>query len=316
MLARRRPVRVLALAILPIAASAGLFLGDTVSAATASGTTAPAVASLRIGGNDFASGGDLSHYRYIIMHASEWARVPALHAANPSVKLIAYEDMSFSTAWNCHSGVDDPYPASGIGYCATSAAHPDWFLTDTGGSRLQSAWYSGDWFMDVGSAAYQNAWASTVISTLRAKGFDGVMLDDANSDPSGHLGGRTLAKYPTIASYRDATSSFLQNVCGQVHAAGFLALPNVDGSAARDVRSRWAGSCDGTVKEYWVKWGTSTNLQKTGADWANELAQIDDADAAGKIIVPITYAPMSDTRDMTFARASFLLAWNLSLIHI
>ena len=93
-------------------------------------------------------------------------------------------------------------------------------------------------------------------------------------------------------------------------AAGLLALPNVQASAPRSLRNQWAGYCSGTVKEYWTKWGTSTNLQKTGADWNDEVAQLEDADAAGKILLPIVYAPMSDTRDMTFARATFLLGWN------
>ena len=305
--ARKGPYCLLLLAL----ATVGLVVGASESpSAHAAGSDPPGVAALRIGSNDMANPGDLSQYRYVIMQASEWARIPALKAANPRVKVIAYEDMSLSTAWSCTNGVDDAFPASGLGYCASSTSHPSWFLTDTSGQRVMSAWYSGDWFMDIGSTAYQNAWAAAVVSMLRTKGFDGVMLDDANSDPTGPLGGRTLAKYPTPQSYADATSGFLQNVCGQVRAAGFLTLPNVQASSSRAVRDQWAGYCDGTVKEYWVKWGSSTNLQKTGADWADDLAQLEDADAAGKIMIPIVYTPMNDERDMTFARASFLLAWN------
>jgi hypothetical protein len=305
---RRRTSHVLLLAALALV---GFVLGGAHATARAGGATAPAVAALRHGGNDLANGGDLSRYQYIILQASEWARVPALKAANPGVKLLAYEDMSLSTAWNCTNGVDDAFPASALGYCATLAAHPDWFLTDTNGNRVMSAWYANDWFMDIGNTAYQNAWAAAVVSALRLKGFDGVMLDDANPDPSGHLGGRTLAKYPTTASYRDAASGFLRNVCGQIRGAGFLALPNIDGGASRSLRNEWAGYCDGSVKEYWVKWGsTAGDVRKTGVDWNEEIAQLEDADAAGKILLPITYAPMSDVRDMVFARASFLLGWN------
>ena len=80
------------------------------------------------------------------------------------------------------------------------------------------------------------------------EGFDGVMLDDANNDPTGPLGGRTLAKYPTPQSYAGATSNFLQNVCGQVRAAGFLALPNV-----KVCGGSWLTPADAVAAKDWAR---------------------------------------------------------------
>ena len=311
MLRRRRvAVRAFQAALLTAIALVGMLAGSSSGPAHAAGSTTPAAAALRIGSYDMANAGDLSHYGYLIMQASESARIPALKAAYPQLKLIEYKNMAFAIDYTCTNGVDDAQPSAGVGYCDTSRNHPDWFLTNPAGTRVHSTYFGSHWFMDVGSAAYQNAWAQNVITAARAKGWDGVMLDDANSDPSWHLGSQTLAKYPTVQTYRDAAGSFLQNVCGQIRNAGLLALPNIDGVASRATRNQWNGYCSGSVKEYWVKWGSAGDLQKTGTGWTDELAQLEDADAANKILLPITYGSMSDVRDMTFARASFLLAWN------
>lgn len=304
----RRPSVLAGGALVAALVAAGVLAATFEDGARSSSTSAAAVAALRIGTHDLAHAGRLSRYRYVILQAS--AAVRPLRAANPHVKLIAYENMGFAADWSCTRGVDQRYPPGGLGYCWLAARHPGWFLTDTSGRRIQSESYRGLWFTDVGNRAYQNAWAGAVISTLRAKGFDGVMLDDANSDASGHLGDRTIASYPAPASYASATESFLRNVCRQIRSAGFLALPNVNGDAPRAVRKRWAAHCDGTVKEHWAKWGESTDLQKSGDEWLGELAQLDDAEKAGKILLPITYGPKGDAHDMTFARASFLLAWS------
>ena len=42
--------------------------------------------------------------------------------------------------------------------------HPEWFLLDTAGKRIQSCSWSSLWLMDVGSATYQQAWLDNVAS--------------------------------------------------------------------------------------------------------------------------------------------------------
>ena len=51
--------------------------------------------------------------------------------------------------------------------------------------------------MDVGNPGYQAQWLSNVSPTRRSGGWDGVFMDDTNTDMSWHLNGRTIAKYPT-----------------------------------------------------------------------------------------------------------------------
>ena len=293
-----------------VALAATALAGAASQHAHGADTAATAVASLRIGSNDAATGGDLSRYGYVILQSWGYGRIPTLKAANPNIKVIAYKNMTLTADYACKSGVDNAQLPSGVGYCWANTNHPDWFLTDTTGARIQSQYFTGQWMMDIGSAAYQNTWAQNVVADLKAHGFDGVMLDDANWSAHFHAGDRVIAKYPTQQAYQDASTSFLQNVCAQVRSAGLLALPNIQADASRSLRSQWAGYCSGSVKEYWVKWGTGTTQQKTDSGWAGELDQLQDAQAAGKIFLPITYAPTTDVRDMRFARASFLLGWD------
>ena len=66
--------------------------------------------------------------------------------------------------------------------------------------------------MDVGNPGYQAQWLSNVWSEVRSGGWDGVFMDDTNTDMSWHLGGQTMAKYPTASAWRAATRSMLATV--------------------------------------------------------------------------------------------------------
>ena len=66
--------------------------------------------------------------------------------------------------------------------------------------------------MDVGNAAYQQKWLDNVAADAKTRGFDGILLDDVNQNQSGHLCGKTIAKYPQSADFTSAMSSFMAKV--------------------------------------------------------------------------------------------------------
>ncbi|HEX2044488.1 MAG TPA: putative glycoside hydrolase [Gaiellaceae bacterium] len=290
-----------------LVAVAALMLVAAPSALAARGTGA-----LRICSSCAAAGGDLSRYDYVILHAWEHARIPALKAANPNLKAIVYKDMAATVQYASHDGVDDELLPAGVGYYDAHRNHPDWFLLDTQGRRVESAHFSGVWLMDVGSRAYQDRWLANVASELRGKGWDGVMLDDTNYSPAWHLAGRTLAKYPGDAQYAAATRSFLARVGPPLMADGFLVLPNVYTvwPSGHDVWRDWIQFTSGAVQEYWTKWGEDASQHFTGADWSYRREFLRITQQAGKVYLGITYAPLDDVRSMRYARASFLLDWN------
>ena len=201
--------------------------GTTNNAAQAAGTPQPSIAALRICGGCAQSGGNLSRYHYVILNSSDAPLLPALKAQNPGLKALVYKNLSFTSSYGCSGGVDQPHQTSGVGYCDANANHPDWFLTDPAGARINSGPYPQAWLMDVGNAGYQAKWLSNVLADVRAGGWDGVFMDDTDADLGFHLSGRTVAKYPTNAAWRAATRSMLANVGPALQSAGFLAVPNL-----------------------------------------------------------------------------------------
>jgi hypothetical protein len=288
------------------AAAALALLAFGPSAAAAAG-----IGSLRICTSCAASGGDLSRYDYVILHAWEHGRIAALKAANPNLKAIVYKDMSFTVSYAAHDGVDNELLPAGVGYHDADTNHPEWFLLDTQGRRVESAYFPGLWLMDVGNAAYQQAWLENVARELRARGWDGVMLDDTNYSADWHLAGRKLARY-TDAGYRAATRSFLARVGPPLMGEEFLVLPNVYTAwpSGHDVWRDWLQFTSGAVQEYWTKWGDDRSMHFTGADWSYRREFLRITQEAGKIYLGITYAPADDVRSMRYARANFLLDWD------
>jgi len=251
-------------------------------------------------------------YRYVLLHGWQSGLIPQLKAANPNLKVLAYKNMAASYAYACSGGVDSLYPA-GVGYCDANAHHPQWFLTDTTGARIEFCDYRGLWQMDVGNPDYQAAWEANVAADLRARGFDGVEVDDTNWNEQYHLCGRTIAKYPNNGDYGAATRSFLARVGPALKSKGFLVLPNIAlpySSSNYETWSDWISFTSGAIQEHFSKWGTGTTQQFGGADWKWRQGFLPLTQKAGKIFLGITYAPMSDVRSMVYARANFLLDWD------
>jgi hypothetical protein len=291
-------LRILAVSAAIVAALVG---GPSGSAAAA---PVPGTGALRICTGCVANGGDLSRYGYVILNSWDHARIPALKAANPGLKVLVYKEASFAVDY---MQPDDEFLPGGVNYWT---ADPSWFLTDTTGRRVNSGSYPHAWMMDVGSASYQHAWLANVAADLAAHGWDGVMLDDVNESMTWHLSGRTLEKYPRNADWYAATRSFLARVGPELGARGFLAVPNINFDCWEACWRDYLQFVPGAVREHWTKSGTGSGGHYADAswEWANTFLRI--TQEAGKFLLPITYAPKGDVRSMRYARGSFLLDWN------
>jgi hypothetical protein len=291
---------------------AGIALCLTFGAAAAPLADAgSAIGTFRTCSSCVSTGGDLSRYDYVVLNAWDYGLIPALKAANPNVKVLVYKDLPSTSSNAVTNGIDNALLPAGVGYAYANANDPDWFLLDTSGQRIEWSDYPGNWQMDPGNSGYQDQWLSNVEAELQRNGWDGVMLDDTNTgeNEAWHLGGRTMAKYPTASSYTAATRSFLARVCPALKAAGFIALPNI-ASTTTTIWSDWVSLCSGAVQEYWTKWGWSNTQQFTGSDWDSRQQFLPVTEQLNRIFLGITYAPMSDVRSMRYARASFLLDWD------
>ena len=221
--------------------------------------------------------------------------------------MLVYKDMAAAVSWAGTTKLP-----TGVSM-AEAEANPDWFLLDTAGRRIEWCDYAGDWQLDVGRRAYQDRWAANVAEDLRANGWDGVFVDDANASQSWHLCGRTIAKYPTDAAYASATRSFLANVGPDLTSQGFLVIPNIYlpySSGALATWLDWISFTSGGMQEFWSKWGTDTTGHFAGNDWTYRQQFLAATQRAGKVFLGLTYAPTGDVRSLRYARSTFLLDWD------
>jgi hypothetical protein len=292
-------------------AAAALVTGAGASAARAQAASA-GVGTVRICSGCPSSGGDLSRYGYVILNSSDAPLLPALKAANPGLKALVYKNLAFTLTYSCSGGVDSRSLTTGVGYCDADTNHPDWFLTDTTGNRISSSAFPAAQLMDVGNGPYQDRWLANVTNDLGSAGWDGVFVDDADATMNFHLGSRTIAKYQTDAAWRSATRSMLAKVGPALQSAGFLVVPNLytpwmANYDALGVWKDWLQFTSGGAQEYYTKWGTTSSGWFAGSDWTfRQSFQVATAQA-GKIFLGITYAPKTDARSMSYARANFLL---------
>jgi len=289
--------------------------GTLVGAAGTSAVTNPnpaATAVFRLSGGDVAAARGLARYGYVVLNAWNADRIPRLKKRNPGIQVLVYKDMASTRGYAVRGRIDDPLLPTGVGFAYADSRHPEWFLEDTAGKRVEWSGYSSHWWMDVGDSGYQQAWLDNVAAELRAKGWDGVAIDNAMADPSHYLGERTLARYPTRSDYQAATRSFLARVGPSLVARGFLVLPNIS-DADPDTWNDWIQFTSGGILEHWTKWSGAAagSGYIDGASWLRHARLMTDTQAQGKVFLANTGSTsMADTRTMRYARASFLLWWN------
>ena len=203
------------------------------------------------------------HYAAIALNAWDYPWIPAIRAANPSVKIFEYKDLTSSRTSACSDGADQAQLPTGVGYCGAMANHPEWFLRNTTGGLLQENGYPTQFEMDYGNPAYQQQWASNVAADLAAHGWDGVEMDNA-LDTANAYG--VSPSYPTDASVQTAMAAMLALVGRQIKAAGKLAVANLGyDTKYPSLWASWLPSVSGLMDEY--TWSWDTTVDQSAADW-------------------------------------------------
>ena len=214
-----------------------------------------------------------------------------LKAANPSLKILIYKDLSGMVERDQWGGV-----STGVA-TQDAAAHPEWFLQNTSGQRFTFRYYDWIWAADVGNAGYQQKWADNVLAEMGDKGWDGVFMDDTNPSMEYHYDVARVAKYPTDAAYQAATGSALAAIGARFRSAGKLVIPNFgfwkDYPA---VINGWLRHVDGGMNENFVKVGTGpgADTYDRASVWETQLQSIKDAEAQGKLYLGVSHS--SDDR--------------------
>ncbi|MDQ1397443.1 MAG: hypothetical protein QOG64_2702 [Acidimicrobiaceae bacterium] len=312
----RRRGRVLAAVAAAIASllmvNGGQIGGQRAAAAdTASSAGRPSVFLYHFNGGRVSAPGRA----LVALNAWEYAAIPQIKAENPSAIVLAYKDLSSTRSYACRGGVDDAQLPAGVGYCDADAHHPEWFLKDANGARLTYAnpFYDGHWQMDVGNAAYQQAWVDNVQRDLLTHGFDGVMIDNALTACDNYHPGVCPAAYPNNASFQAAYRSMLGAVGNAFRPNGLLTFANINDSRLFPGLLRdWLSLLDGAQEEHFANWSSKTGsgyMWDWGPDgWKAMVDEVATAASMGKRLIATGGGVKTDPDAFTYDLASFMLA--------
>jgi len=257
------------------------------------------------GGTALTPAQEGARYRVMVLNPADAAEIPALKAGNPDLKVLTLIDM-MSTDPNDPTGT-----SNWVGYTDANANHPEWFLTDPDGNRLKFQHFPQAFVMDVGNPEYQQAGLANVIAQLKADGFDGVLLDDANASLHWVIAGGSVecAKYPTDELWQAAVYSFLSNVGPALRKAGLLVLANIGGSTVTPGRTwqTWNGPLDGAMEESFTNGGSGRDSIRNG-EWLPKLDHAAWSETHQKI--SLDHARTATRGGARYGLATMLLAAN------
>jgi hypothetical protein len=218
------------------------------------------------GGTRLTPAQEGARYGIMILRQTDASIVPKLRAGNPHLRLFMVINM-MSTDPIDPTGISD-----WVGY-TDADAHPDWFLKDADGNRLTFKDYPTALVMDVANPAYQDAGLANVVNQVKAAGFDGVFLDDANASLRWVLpgGSAECVKYPTDAVWQSAAFSFLDRMAPKLRQAGLLVAANIGGSTvAPGLWQKWNAPLDGAMEESFTNGGAGRDSIANG-QWVAKL---------------------------------------------
>lgn len=286
--------------------------GRTAQAA-GSGPT-PGIGIQRLGGGLTAYSNISGYDRYATVivdrdHAAAAASLPS------STRVLVY-----------HAGVDVNVNWN-TGVLYSDALSNGWLLKDAAGNYIHNAGYPDNYIADIGSAAYQQRWATNVATYLASIGADGVYIDDVLSNISTWSGCACFpAKYPSQTAWQNAMVSFMAYIGPALKAKGFYVLASahafIPGNLASNdgtLETAWwrqlAPYVSGLSTEYWtLNPANPSQIRSTGGQWYQQWDEwqklVSVAQGAGIDFFGLTYGTASTPNIMRYAKGSFLLDWN------
>jgi len=193
-------------------------------------------------------------------------------------------------------------------FCHISKNHPDWFLLDTNGNRINLD--INYYMMDPGNQEWREFWLSRTRRAQEELGWYGVFADNVEAS-RGKLGqmGVVPEKYPTDASYQAAVLDFLKFLYTSYFQPENRPLfANIIALDSTSTWLRYMEYLDGAMDEAWaVDWHTGYISEY---DWNDQLNRAEQTQAMGKHPILISQGSRTDPNRQRFAFASYLLISN------
>jgi hypothetical protein len=249
---------------------------------------------------DYTASADRNNY--VILQGYQVPLMQRLKEQNPKLKVLVYKDLSAMVERDQWGGV-----STGVA-TQDAAGHPEWFLKNTSGNRFTFRHYDWMWAADIGDSGFQQKWADNVLAEVKAKGWDGVFMDDVNPSIEFHYDVASVAKYPTDAAYQNATGSALAAIGARFRAEDKLVIPNFGfWKDHPNLIKSWLRHVDGGMNEMFVKVGSTRDGYDSAAVWETQLQSIKDAQTLGKAFLGISHSPNDDRAAGRYGYATMLL---------
>jgi Hypothetical glycosyl hydrolase family 15 len=223
-----------------------------------------------------------SKWDIVILDTWNSAAIARLKAANPNVKVLAYENSTMVKPNETLKESMKNSTATAKGYL-TGTTNP-WGLKQA----------------DIRKAGYTQDWLADVKANLGTAGWDGVFMDDFNIIS-------TWQPSMAGAAWTQALHDLLREV--QANTSWFV-VPNMNGSWGQYADSPDGGmdqfipEIDGGLDEFTLNWGDESSEPQSFVD--GELKAMGQAAAAGKTYIAVTN--LNGTGDTQRALAGYCLA--------
>lgn len=252
--------------------------------------------------------------QYVLLNASDHRFIQDLKTINPNIKILLYKNMTSAdngAYWTDWDGTkyDYNHPTSGVGYQYADKYHPEWFLLDNQGDRVNFKDYPSLYQFDVGIVEYQNKWIDNVITVAKNLKFDGIYVDDVLFNLNQHHPDIKLTKYNSDAEYQKSFISMIKNIREQVddRAPEMIIFGNFFDNAVhnQDTWKEYFKYFDGTHDEWWtVGWD---NEYENFDTWKFSIEQGYYFRDNKKTILLQPSTPLSPKNKFHYAYASYLL---------
>lgn len=195
-------------------------------------------------------------------------------------------------------------------FCQISEQHPDWFLIDQDGNRIQSR--KDSYYMDPGNEGFRQFWLERARELQETHGWDEIFLDNVEASRAKMVeDGTTLAQYPDDRSYQQAVEGFLDYIRkNYFEPSGKKIYGNVvsQNEDDQEVWDRYVQHLDGVmIESFATDWSDG---YRDPDEWEQQMALVEKTLAQGRTMILVAQGDQEDTDLQNFAYASYLLVNN------
>lgn len=246
---------------------------------------------------------------FILTHKDEQARsqMKAKGVTAPVSEYLLF--MVIQDPGNCTEDPNGNQVAYKAGdFCQISQMHPDWFLLDNNGNRIQSG--KNGYYMDPGNDGFRAFWLERARELQETYGWDSIFIDNVEASRTKLTdNGAKLAKYPDDASFQKAVEGFLTYIrTNYFEPRDKPIYANIVSVDDDQVWKSYLQYVDGAmIESFATDWGSGFRSKD---DWEQQMKEADEALALGKVLILVAQGDETDSQRQTFAFASYLLIAN------